>query len=96
MEWWGQDLIQAPKFSKAAQNNCNKFTISKGVESDYIDNVFKSNFNIKYRSNIYKNNDRKINISAIDDGINVGNKSNSFSVKAEINGGNINIKISQG
>ena len=46
-------LLYEKKYSKAAQNNGNKFTISKGVDSDYIDQVFKSNFNIKYKSNIF-------------------------------------------
>ena len=38
----------------------------------------------------------EINISASDDGINAGNKSTEYSVKVEINGGNITIKMGQG
>jgi len=43
-----------------------------------------------------KLNGGTINISATDDGINAANKSTSYSVKVEINGGNITIKMSQG
>ena len=43
-----------------------------------------------------KINDGKINISASDDGINAGNKSDKYSVKIEINGGDITINMGQG
>ena len=43
-----------------------------------------------------KINDGTINISASDDGINAGNKSNNYKTMIEINGGNITIKMGQG
>ena len=43
-----------------------------------------------------KINDGNINISASDDGINAGNKSDKYSVTIEINGGYITIKMGQG
>ena len=43
-----------------------------------------------------KINDGTINIEASDDGINAGNKSSKYSVKIEINGGNITVKMGQG
>ena len=43
-----------------------------------------------------KINDGTINISASDDGINAANKSSNYDVVAEINGGNITIKMGQG
>ena len=43
-----------------------------------------------------KINEGNINISAADDGINAGNKSNNYSVTIEINGGNITIAMGQG
>lgn len=43
-----------------------------------------------------KINDGDITINASDDGINAGNKSSEYSVKIEINGGNITIKMGQG
>ena len=43
-----------------------------------------------------KINDGDITINATDDGINAGNKSSDYSVKIEINGGNITIKMGQG
>ena len=41
-------------------------------------------------------NDGTISISASDDGINASNKSSRYSMKVEINGGNITIKMGQG
>ena len=43
-----------------------------------------------------KINDGTINIDASDDGINAGNKSDAYSVKVEINGGTITVKMGQG
>lgn len=41
-------------------------------------------------------NDGTITISASDDGINASNKSSRYSIKVEINGGNITVKMGQG
>lgn len=41
-------------------------------------------------------NDGTLNITASDDGVNAANKSSSYSVKAEFNGGNITINMGQG
>lgn len=43
-----------------------------------------------------KINDGNININATDDGINAANKSEDYSIKIEINGGNITIKMASG
>ena len=49
-----------------------------------------------FEATYVKINGGQIHISASDDGINAGNKSNSYTTTIEINGGNITIKMGQG
>ena len=71
-----------------------------GIHADGMIEIKNGTFNITAAEGIeatyVKINDGKINISASDDGINTGNKSDKYSVKIEINGGDITINMGQG
>ena len=71
-----------------------------GIHADGMINIKGGTSNITAKEGIeatyVKIDDGTISISASDDGINAGNKSNAYSVKIEITGGNITIKMGQG
>ncbi len=71
-----------------------------GIHADGMVEINDGTFNITAKEGIegtyVKINNGTIDISATDDGINAGNKSNAYSVKIEINGGDITIKMGQG
>lgn len=71
-----------------------------GIHADGMIEINGGSFDITAAEGIeatyVKINDGTINISASDDGINAGNKSNKYSVTIEINGGDITIKMGQG
>lgn len=71
-----------------------------GIHADGMIEINNGTFEITAAEGIeatyVKINDGTINISATDDGINAGNKSSAYSVKIEINGGNITITMGQG
>ena len=80
-----------------------KFTITSKddvVHGDGLVEINGGTFNITAAEGIeatyVKINDGTINISASDDGINAANKSTSYSVTVEINGGNITINMGSG
>ncbi len=79
------------------------FTITAkddAIHADGMVEIKDGNCNITAAEGIeatyVKIDDGAININASDDGINAGNKSNQYSVKIEINGGKITIKMGQG
>ena len=83
--------------------NEGEFTIQTkddGIHADGMVEVNKGTITINgvegIEATYVKINDGKINITASDDGINAGNKSNLYSVKIEINGGDLTIKMGQG
>lgn len=83
--------------------NGGTYTINSkddGVHADGMIEIVSGTFTITAAEGIeatyIKINDGDINISASDDGINAGNKSNDYKVTVEINGGNITIKMGQG
>ncbi|MBR1376290.1 MAG: carbohydrate-binding domain-containing protein [Bacilli bacterium] len=80
-----------------------KFTISSTDDAIHADGLVEINggeFTITASEGIeatyVKINDGNITIDATDDGINAGNKSNSYSTTVEINGGNVTIKMASG
>lgn len=70
------------------------------IHADGMIEINKGTFNITAHEGIeatyVKINGGDINISASDDGINAGNKSNEYSVTVEINDGNVTIKMGSG
>ena len=83
--------------------NGGKITISSkddGIHADGMVEINDGTLDITAAEGIegtyVKINGGTINISASDDGINAGNKSNAYSVKIEINGGYITIKMGSG
>lgn len=83
--------------------NDGKITIESDDDAVHADGMVEVNggtLNLTAHEGIegtyVKIDDGKINISASDDGINAGNKSGAYSVKVEINGGNITIDMGQG
>ena len=79
------------------------FTITAKDDAIHADGMIEikgGNYNITAAEGIeatyVKIDDGTININASDDGINAGNKSDQYSVKIEINGGNITIKMGSG
>ena len=80
-----------------------EFTINSGDDAIHADGMIEINkgtITIKAAEGIeatyVKINDGTIKITATDDGIIAGNKSNAYSTKVEINGGNIVINMGQG
>lgn len=80
-----------------------KFTIKStddGLHADGLVQIDGGTFDITSSEGIegtyVKINDGTINISAFDDGINAGNKSNKYSALIEINGGDITINMGSG
>ena len=83
--------------------NNGEFTIiskDDGIHGDGMIEINNGTFSITAAEGIeatyVKINDGTITISASDDGINAGNKSSAYSVKVEINGGNITINMGTG
>ena len=83
--------------------NGGEFKITSKDDAIHADGLIEINdgtFNMTASEGIegtyVKINDGDISISASDDGINAGHKSDEYSVKIEINGGNITIKMGQG
>ncbi len=83
-------------------NNGNITITSKddGIHANGLLEVNNGTLNITASEGLeatyVKINDGTINVSASDDGINAANKSDAYSVKVEINGGDITIKMGQG
>lgn len=80
-----------------------EFTLSSsedGIHADGLVEINNGTFSIISSEGIeatyIKINNGNININASDDGINAGNKSSDYSIKVEINGGNLTIKMGQG
>ncbi len=94
------DSIHSNKDLKINNGNFTIKSSDDGVHADGLVEINNGTLKITAHEGIegtyIKINDGTINITATDDGINAGNKSSAYSVKIEINGGNITINMGQG